>query len=118
MPDTVPPVISLIGSRKASNNQVQQGWPFVDPGAKASDNRDDSDELTAKIVVGGADLSNTMAPGTYKRTYNVEDEAGNKAKQKRRKIMVSWTQPGKKRRNGSTQVKKICVGLCLIRSRW
>ena len=88
VPDTEKPVIKLIGSKKASQNQVQQGWPFEDPGVTVTDNKDDSEVLLANLVIGGADLSDTMTPGIYKRTYDVVDEAGNKAKRRKRKIEV------------------------------
>lgn len=88
VPDTEKPVITLIGSKKASKNQVQQGWPFEDPGVTITDNRDDSEVLLANLEIGGADLSDTMTPGVYKITYDVVDEAGNKAKRRKRSVKV------------------------------
>ena len=70
--DKEKPVIKLNGS---SNITIKVNEYFTDPGATATDNKDG--DLTSKIVVTGK--VDTSKPGTYKITYTVEDEAGNKA---------------------------------------
>ncbi|MBO6605451.1 immunoglobulin-like domain-containing protein [Psychroserpens sp.] len=83
IPDTTPPVITLIG---AATINLQQGDAFTDPGATASDNIDG--DLTSSIVVGG-DTVNTNIVGSYVITYNVSDSAGNAAVQVTRTVNVN-----------------------------
>lgn len=69
-PDTLPPVITLLGSNPLT---LTVGTPFVDPGATALDNKDG--DLTAGISVTGTVDVNT--PAQYVLTYSVTDAAGN-----------------------------------------
>jgi hypothetical protein len=69
--DTIPPIITLNG---ANPMNLKVGETFVDPGATAIDNVDP----VVTIIVGG-DLVKTSVAGTYRRTYNATDIAGNKA---------------------------------------
>src|SRR5690606_15325367 len=64
----------------------EQGDPFVDPGATAFDFVDG--DLTADIVVEGADDVDTGTLGTYLITYNVSDAAGNAADEVTRTVNV------------------------------
>ncbi len=81
-PDTVPPVITLLGD---SPLEVDQGATYTDPGATASDDRDD--DLSAGIVVGG-DTVEIDTVGEYTVTYDVSDAAGNAAEQVTRIVRV------------------------------
>ena len=82
LPDTVPPVITLLGD---SPLEVDQGAAYTDPGATASDDRDG--DLSAGIVVGG-DTVETDTVGEYAVTYDVSDAAGNAAEQATRIVRV------------------------------
>ena len=68
--DTTSPTISLLGSDPVV---VDQGDPFVDPGATASDLVDG--DLTGSINVTG--LPDTNVTGVYTVTYQVQDLSGN-----------------------------------------
>ena len=70
-PDTVAPVITLLGD---SPLEVDQGATYTDPGATASDDRDG--DLSASIIVSG-DTVDTDTIGEYTVTYDVSDAAGN-----------------------------------------
>ena len=80
--DTVKPVITLSGSASMS---VVQGSTFTDPGATANDDRDGN--ITSKIVASGT--VNTATVGTYTRSYNVKDAAGNAATTLTRTVTVT-----------------------------
>jgi hypothetical protein len=80
--DTVKPVITLNGSASMS---IVQGSTFTDPGATATDDRDGN--ITSKIVASGT--INTATVGTYTRTYNVKDTAGNAATTLTRTVTVT-----------------------------
>lgn len=67
-PDTVAPVITLVGDNSAT---VAVGATFTDPGATATDERDGSVAVTKTT-----DL-NTAKAGTYTITYSAADKAGN-----------------------------------------
>jgi len=69
-PDTVAPVIALLGDNPFD---VLQNTTFVDPGATASDNVDG--DVTASIIASG--VVDTSVLGTYIRNYMVSDSAGN-----------------------------------------
>jgi len=86
-PDTVPPVITLIGD-EAVNLTVDDS--YTDAGATASDDVDG--DITANIVVGG-DTVDTSTVGTYIITYNVSDAAGNPATKVTRTVIVSEEEP-------------------------
>jgi len=83
--DTTPPVITLNGE---STVILEVGDTWTDP-VTATDNVDG--DITSKIVFGGS-FENTATEGTYYRTYNVSDNAGNPAEEKTRIIKVE--QPG------------------------
>ena len=83
IPDTTPPVITLIGSSSIS---LDLGSTYTEQGATATDNIDG--DLTASIVIGG-DTVNTAIAGTYIVTYNVSDSAGNAAVEVTRTVTVN-----------------------------
>ena len=87
VPDTTPPVITLLGD--ASIN-IDQGSTYEDAGATATDNVDG--DLTSSIVVGG--LPDTNVPGEYTITYNVTDSAGNAATEVTRTVSVVFNPEG------------------------
>ena len=82
-PDTMAPVITLIGS---ANISLELGDSYSDAGATASDNIDG--DLTSSIVVGG-DTVDTNTVGSYTITYNVSDAAGNNATEVTRTVTVN-----------------------------
>ncbi len=83
IPDTTPPVIELSGDNPLN---LAVGAEFSEPGFTATDDRDG--DISASVVFGG-DFVNTETPGTYTKTYNVSDVAGNPAEEKVRSITVS-----------------------------
>ena len=68
--DTVPPVLTLIGSNKVT---VYTGQAYREPGYKAIDNG--VIDLTDKVEVSGS--VNVKKAGTYTLTYKVRDSYGN-----------------------------------------
>jgi len=84
--DTIPPVITVLGSNPVT---VTQGSLYVDVGATAFDNVDG--DITSHIVT--VNPVNTNVIGTYTVTYNVEDAAGNHAVQKTRTVHVVTCPP-------------------------
>ena len=72
-PDTVPPVITLLGDNPL---EVDQRTTYTDPGATANDDRDG--DISANILVGG-DTVDTDTVGEYTVTYDVSDAADNTA---------------------------------------
>ena len=74
--DVESPKIELKGG---SNITIYKGNNYNEPGYSAVDNCDK--DITSKVVVTG-DV-NTNIPGTYTKTYKVEDNAGNKQEVKR-----------------------------------
>ena len=70
--DTVPPVLTLIGSNKVT---VYTGQEYREPGYKAIDNG--AIDLTDKVKVSGS--VNVKKAGTYTLTYEVRDAYGNVA---------------------------------------
>jgi PKD repeat protein len=82
-PDTVAPVITLVGSPKID---VVVGGTFTDPGTTASDNVDG--DITSRVVVAG-DAVNVNKAGTYVITYNVSDASANAATQVTRTVTVA-----------------------------
>ncbi len=79
--DTVPPVISLLGSPAVT---ADIGVGYVDAGATAVDDVDG--DLTGKIVVSSnVDCSRV---GAYVVAYNVSDSSGNHAEEVRRDVAV------------------------------
>jgi len=79
--DTIPPVITLLGDNPMT---IEINDPYNEPGATAVDNEDGN--ISSKIVITGT-VDNTKV-GTYTRTYNVSDNAGNKATTKERSVRV------------------------------
>ncbi len=83
--DTVPPVLTLNGSPSVN---APKGFPYSDAGASAYDNRDG--DITSRIVVTGFPVNTNAAVGTqFTIRYNVSDEAGNKAEEVVRTVMVT-----------------------------
>ncbi len=79
--DTTAPVITIIGSPQV---YVDKGTSYTEEGATAYDETDG--DITSKIVIVNPVDANTE--GTYYVSYNVTDEAGNKATEIKRKVVV------------------------------
>jgi len=79
--DTTAPVITIIGSPQV---YVDKGTSYTEEGATAYDETDG--DITSKIVIVNPVDANTE--GTYYVSYNVTDEAGNKATEVKRKVVV------------------------------
>jgi hypothetical protein len=79
--DTVPPVITVVGSSPVS---LTVGGTYTDSGATASDDIDG--DITDNIVTINPVDENVV--GTYTVTYNVSDSSGNAATQKTRTVNV------------------------------
>jgi hypothetical protein len=82
-PDTIAPVISLIG---LSTINLNIGGTYSEQGASATDNVDG--DITSAIVIGG-DTVNPNVAATYLVTYNVTDSAGNVAIEVVRTVIVA-----------------------------
>ena len=82
--DTTPPVITLNG---ASPMEIEEGDPYVEPGATAEDDVDGTVEVTIEGSVGAA-------PGEYVLTYSASDSAGNLSSVERIVIVVPETEEG------------------------
>ena len=80
-PDTIAPVITISGDNPMT---IKINDPYIEPDATAVDNVDG--DISSKIVITGT-VDNTNI-GTYTRTYNVSDNAGNKAVPKERTVNV------------------------------
>jgi PGF-pre-PGF domain-containing protein len=82
--DTTKPIITITGSNPAT---INVGNTYIDAGATATDNVDG--DITANIT----STNNVVASvaGTYSVTYDVSDNAGNKAIQKVRTVHVNVT---------------------------
>jgi hypothetical protein len=85
-PDTVPPVISLVGNSAVT---ITAGDTFADPGATALDDVDG--DVTVSIIVSG--IVNTEVPGTYTLAYIAADSAGNTAGAERTVTVVPTPAP-------------------------
>lgn len=79
--DTIPPLITINGG----DTSLYVGDAYIDQGATATDDKDG--DITSKIV--SSSTVNTSIVGNYFVTYNVSDNAGNKAEQKIRSVVVS-----------------------------
>lgn len=75
------PVLSLIGPSIVVS---EQGSPFNDPGATATDEQEG--DISANIVVTGTVNSNVA--GSYTLAYNVSDSAGNPALEVQRTVSI------------------------------
>ncbi|KZY62174.1 hypothetical protein A3750_09720, partial [Oleiphilus sp. HI0079] len=95
--DTTPPSLSLSGLATVNH---EQGTPYVDPGATASDNLDGN--LTSNIVV--SNPVNSGLAGTYTVSYNVTDAAGNPASTLTRTVIVADTAAPTININGATSI--------------
>ena len=84
--DTNPPVITLLGDNPVT---VVQGTNYVDAGATAWDKEDG--DLTSKIII--SNPVNVNVVGTYTINYDVQDSAGNHAKQVTRTVNVIPSTP-------------------------
>ena len=82
-PDVTKPVITITGG----DIDHEQGTPYTDLGATASDNIDG--DITSLITV-ESDVDSDTA-GTYTVIYRVSDSSGNAADQKTRTVVVSDT---------------------------
>lgn len=85
VPDTVPPVITLLGEAIVN---LEAGDPYTDAGATALDDVDG--DISGKITTTGLPLD-TSATGTKQITYDVSDLAGNPAIQISRTVNVTAT---------------------------
>ncbi len=70
--DILPPKINLLGEATVT---ISAGSEYQEPGFTATDDVDG--DLTASVVVTGE--YDNLAPGSYTRTYTVQDEQGNTA---------------------------------------
>lgn len=82
--DTAPPVITLNG---ASPMEIEEGGPYVEPGATAEDDVDGTVEVTIEGSVGAA-------PGEYVLTYSASDSAGNLSSVERIVIVMPASEEG------------------------
>ncbi len=80
-PDTVAPVIALLGSDSMT---LYQGASFSEPGYSAQDNVDGN--ISAAVIVMGS--VNPAILGIYTLKYNVSDAAGNSAQERVRIVNV------------------------------
>lgn len=78
--DTIPPVITLIGS---GNITIDAGTAYIDLGAIWTDNIDGSGTIVANGTV------NTSVGGLYVLSYNYTDSSGNSGILERRYVTVS-----------------------------
>ena len=85
--DTTPPVIVLLGDNPQT---VEFGSIYNDPGATATDEVDDNDELTTQIAA--ASTVDTGTVGDYTVTYTVSDKATNAATPVIRMVTVTDTE--------------------------
>ena len=85
--DTTKPVIALLG---ADPQTVEFGTTYTELNATATDEVDDDDELTRRIVI-DANAVDVDLIGTYAVTYDVTDAEGNNADRVTRTVMVTDT---------------------------
>ena len=86
--DTTPPEISLIGENTITLEAKQD--TYIEYGATAEDTYDGT--ISDKIIINSSAV-NTDVVGTYEVTYDVSDNAGNNAIQKKRTVIVQDTTP-------------------------
>ncbi|WP_347231096.1 S-layer homology domain-containing protein [Paenibacillus sp. DMB5] len=93
-PDTVKPVITLLGEPTV---ELANGAAYTDAGATAADDRDGdlTGQIIATITKGGQPLAalDTTQAGTYLYHYNVSDAAGNAAVEVIRTVIVAEKEP-------------------------
>jgi len=82
LPDTTPPVITLIGNTVIN---ILIGKTFVDPGATAKDDKD----LDVQVITTG--IVDVNVAGSYTISYDASDIAGNTADTVTRTVRVSST---------------------------
>lgn len=80
LPDTNPPVITVLGDNPAT---INQGEAYTDAGATAEDAVDGSVEVTSEGSV------DTQTVGTYTITYRASDASGNQATAQREVDVVA-----------------------------
>lgn len=85
-PDTIPPVLSLVGN---ATIELEAGTSYTDSGANATDNVDG--DISARVSSSGSVDAN--ATGTYSITYTVTDSSGNNATPVIRTVTVVDTTP-------------------------
>lgn len=85
--DTGSPSITILGANPLNH---EQGTPFTDPGATATDAIDGN--LTSSIVVSGQAV-NVNVPGSYSIHYDVTDSVGNAAPRQTRIVNVGDATP-------------------------
>ena len=77
---------------KAQFNEVEQCAQYVDLGATATDNVDESGQLTQRIITAVEGEKewppSTRTPRTFRVVYDVSDSSGNRAQQKSRRVRV------------------------------
>jgi hypothetical protein len=83
--DTTAPTITLKGDAEVT---IYVGDTYTESGATATDldGKDNESDISSSIVIGGT-VDKTKA-GAYTITYNVSDEAGNKATEVKRTVKV------------------------------
>ncbi len=86
--ENMAPIIKLLGLNPF---EIENGTPFVDPGATAQDQEDGN--ITARIVVSGDVITSSSTPGTYTIVYNVKDSKNVPAPEVRRTVIVKQTVP-------------------------
>lgn len=82
--DTTAPVITLIGDASV---RVKRNTTYVDQGATANDNYDDTAVITSAINIDDSAVD-TSTNGTYTVTFNVQDSSGNNAAEVIRTVEV------------------------------
>lgn len=85
-PDTTAPTLTLAGDNPLT---LTAGSAYVEPGFSATDDRDGN--LTGSVNVTG--VINPNVPGSYTKTYTVQDAAGNSATQTRTVNVVDTESP-------------------------
>lgn len=85
-PDTTAPTLTLAGDNPLT---LTAGSAYVEPGYSATDDRDGN--LTGSVNVTG--VINPSVPGSYTKTYTVQDAAGNSASATRTVNVVDTAAP-------------------------
>lgn len=85
LPDTTPPVTTLLGSASVT---IERGASYTEQGATATDNIDGAIASSSVAVSGSV---TTSSIGTYTLSYTVSDAAGNTATSVTRTVLVQDT---------------------------